>query len=293
MGYNYNHDTDTVTPFGDGGHVGENEGMFGRFVLVPKGDSISTETLAKTLSSWTTPIERTSGRWYVTPPIRRIEALKETAEVFAWNDGSKRTISFGKYGYRVAFDIADATMAAMFSSNYKEYDAYIITKNGYIKGRKDSTGTVFYPKRVDEWLVEGNMQESDGKVKYVSAVINFGENDDFEKDSIFVIPTAFDPMTLTGVRQVDVTATDGAVTKHADVTVKDKAGFGIEGLVAADFTASGLTIDGAITDNGDGDYDITFTATGTLTDLTLVASASISVDDHIEVDSSSGEVTIT
>lgn len=282
--YNQNKDPDNVTPFGDGGHVGENKGMYGRLLLVPKGTTIAIAADAKLLATYTTLIEQTDGRMHVSPPIRRIEELKGTAETFEWPDGSKKTVQFSKYGYRVHFDISDGTIAALYTANNREWDAYIVTKNGYILGRTDSSKIIFYPKQADEFLVEGNFFESDGKIEYVSAIINFSDNKDFEENRAYVIPTAFDPMNLTGVRQVDLSGEDGAVTKHGTFTIKDKSGYGIEGLVAADFSFTGLTIDGAISEIGDGVYDITFTATGTITEATLVASASISIDDHIEID---------
>lgn len=281
--YNYNLDPDDVTPFGDGGHVGENEGMIGRLLLVAKGQNIDTIANAILAATYKTDIKQTDGRMYVTAPVVRQENLKGTAEPFEFPNGRKKPISFSKYGYRLHFDISDATMIALFSMNNREFDAYIVTVNGYIKGRKDSSEIIFWPKRVSDFLVEGNYDDSDGKVKYTSAVVNFSHNADFEENSVYVKPTAFDPMNLEGVRQVDLSGADGSVTKHGDFTIKDKSGFGIEGLVAADFAITGLTVDGAITENGDGVYDITFTETGTITIATLDPAADISIDDYIEI----------
>lgn len=287
--FNKAYSPSSVTPFGDGGHSGEDKGMLGRFVFVNKGDTIATKTLADTQATWDDKTKLATNPWHISAPIVYQENLKGESEVYEWASGAKRTIAFSDYGYRVRFDIADATAAAFFTMNNQSFDAYIITQNGFVEGRKDSSGVIFYPKQVKEFVVEGFYDDSDGKVRFVQAVINFSEKEDFETNLAFTKPSAFDPMTLEGVRLVDVSAVATGASYIVTVTVVDQTGAPIVGLVEADFTVTGGTVS-VFSETGGGIYSFTM-ADATVSTYTLVASASISIDDKIKSSGATGNIT--
>lgn len=282
MGYNQSLTTDNAENIGSHGYKSENKKIPGKIILVPKGDSIDTEANAKLVATYNGNIKGTTGRWYVTPPITEIEDMTSDSTVVDFPNGDKRTISLGNYGFAMYFDVPDAVIATLPSLNNKQWDAYIVWLGGFVEGRKDSSGVIFYPKRVKEFIIDRRTIPDGSTVQRVKAVITFDEKSDMEENTIFVEPTAFDPMDLDSLRDVTLTIADGSVTKHADVTVKDDLGEGVEGLVSADFDDTGGTPNiSAVTDNGGGSYDITYDAAGDCY-VNLVAAASISIDDYIE-----------
>lgn len=281
MAYNQYPNTDTVTPIGmKPGYKSELKKIPKYLLLVPKGDYVATAAAGILKATYTAKLKAATGIWYKTPKIVDGADITGDTEKKDFPSGDSRVINNLSYGFDMFFDVADAVMVNLFTLNNKQWDAYIIWANNIIEGRKDTTGTIFWPKRVKEFNVSKRTIPFKD-IQLVKATILFEEVDDFQKDSIGLLPTAFDFDDIESCRQVDITPTDGTTTKTANVTVLDKLGEGVEGLVAADFVATGLVIEGAITDSGNGNYVITFTATGTLTGLTLVASASISIDDYI------------
>lgn len=290
MGYNQSGATSSTNNMGSKNYKSENKLIPGKIILTPKDAEIDTEANAKLKATYDAKIKQATGRWYVTPPITEIEDTTADSTEVEFPNGDKRTIALGDYGFAGWFDIPDAVVREIFTTNNKQWDGFIVWQGGLIEGR-NTDGVKFVTKRIKEFLIDKRSWPDGTTVQRVRFVVTFDERKDFNENTIYVEPTAFNPMDLDSVRDVVVTNTDAGSTQST-VTVKDEVGEGVEGLVLADFDDTGSTPTlNSISDDGGGTYTATWSAIGASV-INLVASASISIDDYIE-STGSASATIT
>lgn len=157
----------------------------------------------------------------------------------------------------------------------KNLAAYIVTSQGYIKGRTED-GTKFLPLSISDFYVEQRGFSDGDTIDRTSVFVEYKDAKQWNDNGLWVKPTAFDPNLLNGVKDVNLSGTLGVT--GMTLTVKGASdSVGIAGLVAANFdfhtdaaplTPVAVTV---ATDNGDGTYDLTWadqTGNGAMT-LTL------------------------
>jgi len=184
---------------------------------------------------------------------------------------------------------------ALHSYDGQKWEAYIVTKNGYIRGTS-SDGTLFDPFSVNFFAGNGGSPASGDEPATVTYYIDFTNTDQWNKYPAFVKPTAFDPTQMEGIKDVYLTEVS-ASTSEIVVDVKgDCDNVGFSDLVKDDFelsiVSSGatVTIDTATeSDSVPGRYTLAGTFTEVAHYLDIVAQPDATTND-VE---STGQITVT
>lgn len=248
-------------------------------VFVPRGTEIDTEANAKLLATWTTGIKDVANtRWY---PF-----LMSVKQEFAEDESVYEEMSQGKDEYlytktaKDRFFLPARLMTPKMVKNLRSFNdgtwaAYIITSNGYIKG-KSIDGVKFLPIDV-ELQVEAQAKGTDSTGAHLPYTVRMETYTDWNDYGEVVKPTAFNPQVeLQGLRDVDLAvsgvpnATTLVITVATDLNAK-----AVTGLILADFVFTDSGTPDSVAETPDGTYTFTDTdlATGS---ADLVAAASLS-----------------
>jgi hypothetical protein len=237
-------------------------------ILVPRGTEIATETAAKTLSTWTTLIQADSGtRIYPLPMSVKqeptqdeavYETLSQGAEAYLYTNTSKDKFYISNRIITPQFNI---NMQALNSGNWA---CYVVTSNGYIKG-KSTDGTKFLPMNCD-FRVLPQQKATDAEGAHLPYTVRLDDYEDWNLYGAAVKPTAFNPKTdLEGLLDVDlaVSGTPNATTLVITVAT-DLNSKAVTGLVLADFVFTDSGTPDSVAEDPDGTYTFTDTdlATG-------------------------------
>jgi len=286
-------DTDDVSLIGGKpGYVSENLVHPKWMIFVPKGDNIATYAASILKATYTATILATSGIWYKSPLIIEGAETTSDAEKKEFSSGHFRTLPTGNYAFDFMFDVKNAIAANLFTLNNKLFDVYIIWNDNIIEGRKDETGTIFWPLRVQELSInQKTIPFKDTMV--VKGTITLSDRDDRQKNSVLIKPTAFDFSTIESKRPVTISAVATGASYIVTVTVLDNVGEGVEGLLEAQFTVTGGTT-AVFSETGNGIYSFTMT-NGTVSTYNLVSAALLyaAIDDYIESTGVTGSITPT
>ncbi len=215
-------------------------------IFVPRGTEIDTEANAKLLATWQTGIQAAVGtRFYPVPPSVKqeptadepvYEPLSQGAEAYLYTNTSKDR-----------FFISANILTPKFVSNMNALNngiwaAYIITSNGFIKG-KTIDDTKFLPINVDI-RVEPQRKATDAEGAHLPYTVRLVDYKDWNELGAIIDPS-FNPSTdLEGLLDVDiaVSGTPSATEIIALLTTNLNA-IAVTGLVVADFLI--------LKDNGD------------------------------------------
>jgi hypothetical protein len=236
-------------------------------VFVPRGTEIATADAAKLLATWTTGIQADAGsRWYPVPSSVKqeptpdepvYEALSQGAEQYLYTNTSKDRFFIS------ANILTPKFVSNMNSLNNGIWAAYIITSNGYIKG-KTTDDTKFLPINVTI-RVEPQRKATDAEGAHLPYTVRLDDYQDWNLYGASVKPTAFNPVTdLEGLLDVDlaVSGTPSATTLVITVAT-DLNNIAVTGLVLADFVFTDSGTPDSVAESPDGTY--TFTDTDLLT----------------------------
>lgn len=240
-------------------------------VFVPRGTEIDTEANAKLLATWTTGIQADAGsRWFPVPPSVKQE--------FTADEPVYESLAQGKEQYlytntsKDRFFISANTLTPKFVSNLNSLNngvwaAYIITSNGYVKG-KTTDDTKFLPINVDI-RVEPQRKATDAEGAHLPYTVRLVDYQDWNVYGAIVKPTAFNPVTdLEGLLDVDLAVSGVPTSSELIITVATNLNaVAVTGLVLADFafTTSGTPDSVAESPNGTYTFTDTDLASGSVT----------------------------
>lgn len=214
------------------------------YILVPVGTEIADVATAKTLSTWTTLINAIEGsRAYVinmeagrflngTTPSQDEPVYEDTA--FGGvrtpiRDGNKRNVLMFK-------NLPVCMIKALRSLNNQRWEAFELTKNGYIRGYSPD-GTKLQGFKILYHAGNEALPESADVGYAFSVYVDYYKPEQWDDSGIWALPTAFDIEDLEGIIDVELTEVSSA-TSSIVVDVKTKCGgVGVSGLVAGDFYA--------------------------------------------------------
>ena len=134
---------------------GSSTGLFGKqlspeglgydaaIILIPKGDSLATKTLALVKANWLNEInEVDTSRWRVLPIFNDISANKEEDVYNTSSIGMQTFIREGKTSMTYKVLVTPIVKKQLRTLNGISWDVFILTSNGFVKGTS-SDGTKF------------------------------------------------------------------------------------------------------------------------------------------------------
>jgi len=267
-----------------------NAGFDQMHILVPRGFSIATKTLAETLSTWTDAIKAAVGsRIYpLAPSVKQefsqdeavYEALSQGAEAYLYTNTLKDT-----------FYISAELITPTFNSNMQHLNngvwaCYIVTSTGMILG-KSSDGIKFEPFNCS-FRVLPQRKATDAEGAHLPYTLRLESYADRNLYGAVVQPTDWNPLTsLEGLLDVNLTLVGSATATDIVVDVKtDLNAIGVTGLAAADFSFIKASDGTAQTPTGmtesttvNGRYAFTFAAAVTGS-VNLVAASALTVPGY-------------
>lgn len=258
-----------LTCIGTAGNTGlqdcvENFGAWEKILLVNQGFEIDTQANALLEATYITAINAAvATRMYPLFEHFNLEADSEERVQEEGFAGKTETVREGKD--RVTFTFVNVAFynhkELRKHNNRKNLAGYIVTSQGYVLGRSVD-GTKFLPLDFSDFYVNKRTISDGTNIDRTSIRIEFKDPKQWNDDGVWVLPTAFDPLLLEGIKDVRLSGTLGAT--GATVTVQgasDTVGF--LGLVDANwnlYTDAAPTTPIAVTsvDNSDGTYTLTW-----------------------------------
>ena len=234
-------------------------------ILVPKDATIDTEANAKLLTTWTTKFQLASAnRWRPLPEVFKYEASKED-DVFVKGDGDQSVfVKDGDRSGMITYMAPSPCMVkALKSLNDTKWDAFLVYRNGYIRGR--STAGVLFQGIPVFIHVSGLKEATNEEPESITVSFNWERSAQVETTQVVIKPTAFNPVTdLEGLKSLTLTeSVDGTATGITVTIAKTCDGTAITDLVEADFqlldgvTPVSLT---SVTPDGLGGYAVVFSS---------------------------------
>ena len=212
-------------------------------ILTSDDFTIATETLAKTLAPWTAGIQTRD-----VFPLPRVWSATEQSEKDAYETsplGQKKLGKEGTYGAEYLLDAPLGMQIALRSFNGADLRVMYVDINGNILGMS-LDGTIMKGFKVGMFHCEG-MTNPITKEETKKVIVNVWEDTPSDRDDygVVVTPTAFNPLELEGLKDVDLTVVGTPTASSIVVDAKTSLGqVGLSGLVVADFnvtTALGVT----------------------------------------------------
>ena len=256
----------------------ENFGQWEKILLVDEGFEIATGAAGILEATYTTAINAAAAtRMY--PLFEHFNAEFDQEERVAeegWA-GKSETVREGKDKVTFTFDnISFYNHKELRKhNNRKGLACYIVTAQGYILGRTEDE-TKFLPLSISDFYA-GKRNMSDGSnVDRSNVFVEFKDAKQWNDNGVWVLPTAFDPLLLEGIKDVSISGV-WAGTSSTVTVVGASDQVGIVGLTSANFRLyddAAPTVSLAVTvgtDNGDGTYDLTYSIISGAHTMTLFA----------------------
>lgn len=242
-----------------------------KHILVPRGTEIADADTAALLATWTTGINAASSSryrplmssWRIEPtqdePVFQPGA--EGAEEYLYTNANKDT-----------FYLQGSRITPVLNSNYQslnngQWAAYIVTSNGYIKG-KSIDGTKFLPIDVDfRMLPQRKATDSEGPE--LAYTVRMDSTDDWNLYGAAIKPSSWNPLTdLEGLLDVDLSISGTPTSTEIIVDINTNLNdVGVTGFAVADFLFYKTSDDTVQTPDSmtesttvDGRYTFVFTA---------------------------------
>ena len=259
----------TVTCGVNAGNTGkqsclENFGQVELLLLVDKDFEIATSAAAILEATYTAAINASKAtRMYPLFGHFNAEFEQEGRVSQEGWAGKSRTVRSGKNKATFTFvDIPFYNHLELRKHNGRTDLAVIrVTANGYIQGWSED-GTIMKGLPISDFYVNTRTDHDGSEIDASSVFIEYSGNH-WDDSGVYVKPTAFDPLLLEGIKDVELSGTLAATA--ATITVQGTSdGVGVAGLVAANFNlysdaAPTVPITVVVdTDNGDGTYDLTW-----------------------------------
>jgi hypothetical protein len=203
-------------------------------ILTTDSFTIATETAAKLLATWTAGIQER----YVFPlPIvwsATDQSEKDTYETSPL--GMKKLGREGTFGGEYLLDAPLGMQIGLRSFNGADLRVFYVDLNGNILGMS-TDGAIMKGYKVGMFHCEG-MTNPVTKEETKKIVVSIWEDTPSDRDDygVAVTPTAFNPLELEGLKDVELTVVGTPTTSSIVVDVKTSLGqVGLSGLVVADF----------------------------------------------------------
>lgn len=208
-------------------------------ILVPRGTEIATATLAETLATWTTGINAVSAsRFRPLMPAWRSEFTQDEP-VFQTGDYGDEEYLYTNAN-KDTFYLKGSRITPKLNSNYQslsngQWAAYIVTSNGYIKG-KTTDGVKFLPINVSFRMLP-QRKNTDAEGAELAYTIRVDSVDDWNLYGAAVKPTAWNPKTdLEGLLDVNLSVNGTPSGTAIEIDVKtDLNDLGVSGFAVGDF----------------------------------------------------------
>lgn len=209
-------------------------------ILVPRGTEIADQSTAETLSTWTNLIKAAVGtRIYPLPASVKqeftqdepvYESLSQGAESYLYTNTSKDTFYIDSQIVTPQFNI---NMQAL---NNGVWACYVVTSNGYIKG-KSTDGTKFEPMNCT-FRVLPQRKATDAEGPHLPYTLRLDSYEDWNEYGTAIKPTTWNPLTdLEGLLDVDLTISGTPSSTEIIVDVKTNLNeIGVTGLAIGDFS---------------------------------------------------------
>jgi hypothetical protein len=211
-----------------------NLGAVAMIILTADDYEITTEALAKTLATWTQGIQERN-----VFPLPRVWSATDQSEKDIYETsplGQKKLGKEGTYGGEYLLDAPLGMQVALRSFNGADLRVFYVDVNGNILGMSID-GTKFRGYKVGMFHCEG-MNNPVAKEESRKIVVNVWEDTPTDRDDygVMVTPTAFNPIELEGLKDVNLTIIGTPTDSSIVVDVKTAYGqVGLSGLVTADF----------------------------------------------------------
>ena len=258
-----------------------------KLILVPKGFSFATQTLAETLASWATAIKSDTARIFPLPEVDVLTVEDQENKVADRVFKGTKFVSGGKRGFTMMLDVNKYVSKQLYKLSGRAFDCFIVDANENIHGistdgvKFEGIGMLSF-----QVLPQPTPDGTDFMMTPVKVVLS--DPDKWMRYGVFINPTWSPINDLDGVYNVVLTVTSNWSATGGNVRVTyEGSGLPVTGLVGADFTIPGKSITSATPSGDGGDYAIVSSGLSTST-INLVACASISLTD-IAIESTSAE----
>lgn len=261
-------------------------GAIAMIILTTDDFHIDTEAQALTYAAWETGIQART-----VFPLPKVWSFTDQSEKDAYETsplGWKKLGKEGLYGGEFLLDAPLGMQIALRSFNGADLRVFYVDINGNILGMS-TLGVILQGYKVGLFNCEGmSSVTAAGETRKI--VVHLDESTPKDRDDygVVVYPTAFNPLELEGLKDVDLTVVTASAT-HIVFDAKTHLGqVGVTGLIFTDVTAPTGASSMAAHATIAGRYDITGTgmATGT---LDLIGPATLGVKGIM----SSGVITVT
>ena len=247
----------------------ENLGYYQKLLYAIDSFEINTQANSMLEATWQDAID--AEEVFPFKNFKQVEPSPEENVREEFSTGGTVFVRQGKYRETGMVGMAILEMQEHLKFNNRKGRTFIVTSNGYILGYT-LDGVKFKPFNLDS-LEVSNMGGTDGSTtRKVSTYYSLENPDEQGAYLVAVKPTAFNPLDLEGLLNVDITEDDEATTSLVTFTVLTSCdGEGVTGLVEADFlfldAAGDAQTDQTFAEDGSGTYHFSSTAaavTGTI-----------------------------
>lgn len=247
----------------------ENLGYFQKLIPAISSFEISTQANSMLLATWQDAIDAEE-----IFPFKNFVMVENSNEDNVREELSTGAVVFvrqGKYRETGSVGMAVCEMIQHQKFNNRKLKTYLVTSNGYILGHSPD-GVKFLPFDLDT-LEVSNFGGTDGSTqRKVSVYYSLSTPSQIGEDVVAIKPTAFDPLGLEGLINVDVTVSGTSTSSLVTYTVTTTCDAeGVTGLVEGDFdflvAAGTAQSGGTFAEVGSGVYKYTGSAsfvTGTI-----------------------------
>jgi len=203
--------------------------------LVPKGTQIATEALVLLEATWDTLFNAAVGtRGY---PLPKIFNMTSTQTEDKYEEGWAGIKDFIGEDYdKDDYLLVKSSLynnAKLRSLNSIQWDAYIVTAKGKIRGYSDD-GIIFKPKSILDFRVQKKSRETDVLAERSRISIVWGDPREWNEWDAVVDPT-WEPSEIEGIKDIEVVSAVATGTTSVTVTLAGFDGVPHEGAVVGDF----------------------------------------------------------
>lgn len=214
-------------------------------LFVPKDTQIATVATAMLEATYTTGLNLAlANRWQIINFDKGVRLFQVTPTQdepkFEESDfsGIRSKVAAGNKRTAMVFShLAPYTLKALQGLENQDLDMFEITENNYILG-KTPDGTKLEGFSVNYFCGNQMPGENSGASSKLTIYIDYKDADEWDKNGILALPTAFSFSDVDGIVDVEITEVSSG-TSAIVVDVKSHIGaVAISGLVTADFKAS-------------------------------------------------------
>ena len=216
-------------------------GYDAKLILVPDGTEIATKTLALTESTWLSAINSAVGTRYIVLPIfYELESSPED-DVYATSSlGSVEFVREGKDTVKYSVIVTPVVMSQMRTLNGVDWQAYIVTSSGVIKGTSINE-TIFSPFSIGNFRVEKEVRATGDAPATLPIAITYSDPAEWTSQPAFIEPlreglsVIWNPRDLKDPKAITVKEVTLPAITGFTVAIEGYDEVPHEGAVTADF----------------------------------------------------------